>query len=60
MTIWPDNLNRYIVINPGSKTFEARNPGILYVSLSRAKSAGSATAIPDIAFNLDFCLMMKE
>ena len=56
MTIGPGNLNRYIVINPGSKTFEARNPGILYVSLSRAKSAGSATALPDFAFNPDFLL----
>jgi hypothetical protein len=50
MTIGPNHINRYIVISPGGNSFEARNPGILYVSLSRAKSAGSDTNLPDFAF----------
>ena len=51
MTIGPNHLNRHIVISPGGRAFEARNPGVLYVSLSRAKSAGSVDCLPDFAFN---------
>ena len=51
MTIGPGNLNRYIVINPGSKSFESRNPGVLYVSLSRATTAGNYSQLPDFAFH---------
>jgi hypothetical protein len=56
MTIGPNHLNRYIVISPGGTAFEARNPGVLYVSLSRAKSAGSADCPPDFAFNKNMLL----
>ena len=51
MTIGPNNLNRHIIISPGGCAFEARNPGVLYVSLSRAKSAGSTNCPPDFAIN---------
>ena len=51
MTIGPGHLNRYIIITPGARSFEARNPGVLYVSLSRAKSAGSLDSPPDFAFH---------
>jgi len=30
----------YVVIHPGKHDFEAKNPGALFVALSRAKSAG--------------------
>ena len=51
MTIGEGELNRYIVIDPGSKSFESRNPGALYVALSRAKTAGSAKHDPDFCWN---------
>ena len=51
MTIGPNNLNRHIIISPGGCSFESRNPGVLYVSLSRAKSAGSPNCPPDFAIN---------
>jgi hypothetical protein len=39
--------NRYIIINPGTKQFESRNAGALFVALSRAKSAGDLHTDPD-------------
>jgi hypothetical protein len=41
MTIGQGEPFNYIVINPGAMSFESRNPGALFVVLSRAKSAGS-------------------
>jgi hypothetical protein len=41
MTIGKGEPNQYIVINPGTRAFESRNPGALFVALSRAKSAGN-------------------
>ena len=51
MTIGEGEINRYIIINPGSKQFESRNPGALFVALSRAKCAGSNTSDPDFAWH---------
>lgn len=51
LTIGEGEPHRYIVIHPGTNAFESRNPGILFVALSRAKSAGDATHDPDFAFN---------
>ena len=42
MTIGPENLNRFIII---------RNPGAMYVSLSRATTSGTVTELPDFAFH---------
>ena len=39
MTIGQSEPFNYIVINPGAMSFESRNPGALFVALSRAKSA---------------------
>ena len=52
MTIGANEANRYIVISPGTRAFEARNPGALYVALSRARSAGCAASghYPDFAW----------
>ena len=51
MTIGNGNINRYIVISPGTNAFESRNPGIMYVVFSRAKSAGDDNNLPDFAFH---------
>ena len=51
MTIGKGEANRYIVIDPGTTTFESRNPGALFVALSRAKSAGGLLELPDFAWN---------
>uniref|UniRef100_K1R3P6 IQ motif and SEC7 domain-containing protein 2 n=1 Tax=Magallana gigas TaxID=29159 RepID=K1R3P6_MAGGI len=51
MTIGEGEANRYIVIHPGDKKFEARNPGALFVALSRAKSAGGEDEDPDFAWH---------
>ena len=52
MTIGEGELNRYIVINPGTRTFESRNPGALFVALSRAKSTGHPPhTLPDFAWH---------
>ena len=48
MTIGQGEPFNYIVINPGTTSFESRNPGALFVALSRAKSAGSDQLHPDI------------
>ena len=50
-TVGIGEANRYIVIHPGTKSFESRNPGALFVALSRAKSAGSAGRDPDFAWH---------
>ena len=44
---------RYVVVHPGDHGFEARNPGALFVALSRAKSAGGEGRDPDFAFHED-------
>ena len=51
MTIGSGEANRYIVIHPGTKAFESRNPGALYVALSRAKCSGAGGRDPDFAWN---------
>ena len=51
MTIGENQASRFIVIHPGGKVFESRNPGALYVALSRAKSAGNQGQLPDFAWN---------
>ena len=42
-----------IVIHPGKHDFEAKNPGALFVALSRAKSACGEGRDPDFAFHED-------
>ena len=51
MTIGEGEPNRYIVINPGTQSFESRNPGALFVALSRAKCSGNDTNDPDFAWH---------
>ena len=40
MTIGEGQASSYIIINPETRSFESRNPGALFVALSRAKSSG--------------------
>ena len=56
MTIGDGQPNRYIIINPGTRQFESRNPGALFVALSRAKTAGDATSDPDFAWHPNICM----
>ena len=56
MTIGIGEAFRYIVIHPGKHDFEAKNPGALFVALSRAKSAGGEGMDPDFAFHEDVLL----
>jgi len=51
LTIGAGETNRYIVISPGTTAFESRNPGALFVALSRAKSAGTSSTDPDFAWH---------
>ncbi|CAG2185619.1 PIF1 [Mytilus edulis] len=51
MTIGKGEPNSYIVINPGTRAFESRTPGALFVALSRAKSAGNDKLDPDFAWH---------
>ena len=51
MSVGQNQIHRYVVIKPGSRQFESRNTGALYVALSRAKSAGSSDIEPDFAWN---------
>ena len=44
---------RFVVIHPGKHDFEGKNPGALFVALSRAKSAGGEGIDPDFAFHED-------
>ena len=53
MTVGTGEAFRYIVIHPGKHDFEAKNPGALFVALSRAKSAGGEGVDPDFAFHED-------
>ena len=56
MTVGDGEASRYVVIHPGKHDFEARNPGALFVALSRAKSAGGEGTDPDFAFHEDFLI----
>ena len=47
-------VNRYIVIHPGTRAFESRNPGALFVAISRAKFAGKNNTDPDFAWHPSF------
>ena len=51
MTIGEGEPNRYIVIHPGTRHFESRNPGALFVALSRAKCTGMNNGDPDFAWH---------
>ena len=51
---------RYVVIHPGKHDFEAKNPGALFVALSRAKSAGGEGRDPDFAFNEAVVLINED
>ena len=53
MTVGAGEAFRYVVVHPGDHGFEARNPGALFVALSRAKSAGGEGRDPDFAFHED-------
>ena len=53
MTVGTREAFRYVVIHPGKHDFEAKNPGALFVALSRAKSAGGEGVDPDFAFHED-------
>ena len=50
-TVGEGEFNRFIIISPGSTTFEARNPGCLFVALSRAKSSGGLDKYPDFSWH---------
>lgn len=54
MTIGDGEVNRYIVIDPGTRAFDSRNPGALFVTLSRAKSIGKNNNDPDFAWHPSF------
>ena len=56
LTIGHNESNRYIIIDPGTTAFESRNPGALFVALSRAKSAGNSNKDPDFAWNENIIL----
>ena len=45
-----------VVTHPGKYEFEAKNPGTLFVALSRAKSASGRGSDPDFAFHEDVLL----
>ena len=51
MTIGANETNRYIIIHPGTRAFESKTPGALFVALSRAKSAGTLLSDPDFAWH---------
>ena len=50
MTIGEGEACRYIVIHPGTRAFESRNPGAMYVALSRAKCRGIGGRDPDFTW----------
>ncbi|KAL9956688.1 hypothetical protein ACROYT_G038207 [Oculina patagonica] len=56
LTVGSGEAFRYVVIHPGKHDFEAKNPGALFVALSRAKSAGGDGVDPDFAFHEDVLL----
>jgi hypothetical protein len=45
MTIGDGESSRYIFINPGTRKCDSLNPGVLFVALSRAKTAGGHETI---------------
>ena len=45
-----------VVIHPGKYEFEAKNPGTLFVALSREKSVSGRGSDPDFAFHEDVLL----
>ena len=51
MTVGAREAFGYVAVHPGDHGFEARNPGALFVALSRAKSAGGEGRDPDFAFH---------
>lgn len=51
MSIGEGKVNKYIVIHPGTKAFESRNPGALFVAYSQAKSTGKNNSDPDSAWH---------
>jgi len=44
---------RYVAFHPGKQEYGGKNPGALFVVLSRAKSAGGEGIDPDFAFHED-------
>ena len=56
MTVSIGEAFQYVVIHPGKYEFEAKNPGALFVALSRAKSAGGRGSDPDFALHEDVSL----
>lgn len=54
MTIGDGGVNKQIVINPGTRAFESRSPGALFVALSRAKSTGKNNNDSDFALHPSF------
>ena len=56
MTIGSGEPYRYIIIHPGTCAFESKNPGALFVALSRAKTAGDDNTDPDFAWHPDVLL----
>lgn len=56
MTVGTGETFRYVVIHPGKHDFEAKNPGALFMALSRAKSAGGQGIDPDFAFHEDILI----
>ena len=56
MTVGEGEAFSYVVIHPGKHDFEAKNPGAVFVALSRAKSAGGEDTDPDFAFHQDFLI----
>ena len=51
MTIELGETYRYYVIHPGTRSFESKTPGTLFVALSRAKSTGRNGGDLDLAFH---------
>lgn len=51
MTIGEGGVNRYNVIHHGTKAFESRNHGALFVATSQAKSTGKNNSDPNSALH---------
>lgn len=52
MTKGSGEINQHIIIKPGTRQFESRNPVALFVPLSRAKSTGTKNAkLPEFAWH---------
>ena len=51
LTVGEGEPNRYIIIHPGTRNYASKNPGALFVALSRAKTAGGNGRDPDFAWN---------